>query len=218
MKIEKWHEHIPIEYLKERTQHSKKLVCGIGINDADYQVAVVEPRTMHSKTKIIWRCKIYDTWASMLKRAYSKSLHARQQTYEGVTVCEEWRTFSNFAKWMCRQDWKDKQLDKDILFEGNKIYSPETCVFVTQQLNCFLTDSGTIRGRYMIGCDWNKRVGKYRARVNDGQGAAIHLGYFNSELEAHLAWKTAKHNIAVEYSKEQTDLRLKEALLTRFKD
>ena len=72
-------------------------------------------------------------------------------TYKGCSVSEEWLRFSNFKRWMEKQDWDGKQLDKDILFEGNKVYSAETCVFVTSVVNSFTSDSGAKRGEWLIG-------------------------------------------------------------------
>ena len=43
---------------------------------------------------------------------------------------------------MEKQDWEGKFIDKDLLFPGNKVYGPDTCVFVTRQLNNLFTDHG----------------------------------------------------------------------------
>ena len=76
----------------------------------------------------------------MLQRCYSESHLVRQPTYKGCSVCEEWLTFSNFKSWMEQQDWEGKQLDKDLLVYKNKIYSPETCVFVSSVINSFFVE------------------------------------------------------------------------------
>lgn len=88
----------------------------------------------------------YDKWANMLHRCYSENTHARQPTYKDCSVDPHWHNFQNFAKWFeenynneYMQDW---QLDKDILFEGNKVYSPETCCFVPREINIMINGSG----------------------------------------------------------------------------
>ena len=194
-----------------------RLVFGVGINDADYNV--VEYAIVDGKWKIVWRCPFYKTWGSMLKRCYSEKLQIINTTYKGCSVCEEWLTFSNFKKWMETKDWEGKQLDKDLLGEGNKIYSPECCIFVDSKVNTFVTDCGTSRGEYMIGVCWYRRVSKFRSRCrNPFTGKQENLGLFDTELEAHTAWKKRKHELACELadSKYCTDPRLAEALKTRY--
>ena len=57
-----------------------------------------------------------------------------------------------FKDWMENQDWEGNQLDKDLLFEGNKVYGPKTCVFVTRMVNNFTLDSGAARENYRLEC------------------------------------------------------------------
>ena len=185
-----------------------KLVCGVGINDADY---VVQPLVGGKQVC----CPYYRTWKNMLKRCYHKSYQEGHKSYTDCTVCEEWLTFSKFKSWMEKQDWKGKELDKDILFIGNKSYSPETSVFVTDKVNLFLLDSGATRGEYLIGVYFEKKVGKFRAQCATGK-VQRHLGYYSNELEAHLAWKSYKHKLACKLADEQTDSRVAEALRKRY--
>ena len=145
----------------------KRLVYGVGINDADY---VVEKRETIGyvngvqKQKLVWVCPYYRVWSNMLMRCYSAKYQERQPTYKGCSVSEEWLTFSNFRRWMEEQDWEWMQLDKDILFNGNKVYSVETCVFVTKAVNLFTTDRGNVRGEWLIGVSWNKEKSKFTSK------------------------------------------------------
>ena len=102
----------------------------------------------------------------MLQRCYSEKWQERYPTYKGCSVSEEWHTFSNFKAWMEKQQWEGKQLDKDILFEGNKVYSPEPCVFVTRKTNMFTTDRAA-RGSGLLGMHWDKEKAKFRAGCNN---------------------------------------------------
>ena len=79
--------------------------------------------------------KEYVAWQNMLQRCYDPKYHVKRPTYIGCSVCAEWHNFQNFAKWMSKQNCEGKQLDKDIKVEGNKVYSPETCMFVTPAEN-----------------------------------------------------------------------------------
>lgn len=159
-----------------------RLVSGKGINDADYQIS---PIVNGKQTK----CIFYQRWKHMLERCYSSKLHITHPTYKDCTVCNEWLSFMNFRSWMVKQDWEGMQLDKDIMFPDNKIYSPETCRFVTKDINTFFTDSRASRGEYLIGVTLN--CDHYRSRITH-KGSSIHLGYFGTEIEAHNAWKEHK--------------------------
>ena len=37
------------------------------------------------------------------------------------------------------QEWEGKQLDKDIVIPGNKVYSPDACIFVDKRINNLMT-------------------------------------------------------------------------------
>lgn len=74
----------------------------------------------------------------MLRRCYSEDNLKRSPTYRGCFVATEWHNFQIFCEWYLNnypKDGKKYQLDKDILFEGNKEYSPEKCMFVTHRDN-----------------------------------------------------------------------------------
>jgi hypothetical protein len=115
---------------------SNKLVHGVGINDANYKVTDRANRNL----PITWRCPYYVTWSSMLARCFSKSFKKANPAYEGCTVTSNWLKFSNFRSWMQTQDWQGKELDKDLLFAGNKLYSPEMCVFLEAKINSFISE------------------------------------------------------------------------------
>ncbi len=76
----------------------------------------------------------YDRWTSMMKRCYDEKYHKVKPTYKDCTVCKEWHNFQNFCEWFIEnypRDGKVYHLDKDYIFDGNKVYSPETCKFLT---------------------------------------------------------------------------------------
>lgn len=184
-----------------------KFVCGVGINDADY---VVKP-TVDGKRAC---CEFYCSWREMIRRCYSTKWQEKNPTYIGCTVCEEWLTFSNFKSWMEKQDWKGKQLDKDVIYSNNKKYSPDTCVFISPSLNKLLTDRAASRGAFPLGVNWNKGNKKFvsQIRVN---GKNSYLGYFVTYQAAHAAWQQAKQETISYTAMHQTDERIKDALLLR---
>ena len=76
----------------------------------------------------------------MVQRCYDKDVHKKYKPeYKDKSVCEEWLNYSNFRIWFeehyvpCKNNQID--LDKDLLVQGNKVYSPETCVFLLHYQN-----------------------------------------------------------------------------------
>lgn len=182
------------------------------INDTNY------PVTYKGGDKTI-QCPFYNKWARMRERCFNEALHKRRPTYVGTKLCDEWRYYSNFRAWMETQDWEGKELDKDLLIKGNKLYSPETCVFVSRMVNTFLNDAGGIRGNFMIGATFSKAANRFTANCNNPfTGKLVYLGLFDTELEAHLVWKSYKHNMAEKLAELETDPRIINALLTRYKE
>lgn len=182
----------------------RKLVFGVGINDSWYI----------TQTKIEGKnisCPYYSKWMAMIRRCYSSHSLLKHPTYKDCTVCEEWLTFSNFKRWMEKQDWKGKQLDKDIIIPNNKVYSPQTCVFVNHRVNKLLLDSGKSRGVYKQGVYIQN--GKFIARCNNGTGGSNFLGHFPTEAQAYEAYVTYKHTLILQVANEQEDERVKNGLL-----
>lgn len=72
----------------------------------------------------------YSRWHSMLGRCYNPT-DVRYATYggAGVTVCSEWHNFQNYAKWFTENKIIGLHVDKDVT--GEKLYSPNTCRFLT---------------------------------------------------------------------------------------
>ena len=182
----------------------------LGINDADY---TVQPRVNGKRVM----CPFFQKWKSMIERVYSPRIHAIRPSYADCSVCEEWHRFSVFRAWMETQDWEGKALDKDLLIEGNKVYSPETCVFVSTGVNSFLTDCAAKRGDCPLGVHWCKSRNKYMAYCKDFRtGKRINLGSFDCPDEAHMAWKKYKAMLAIELAGMQTDKRVANAILQRY--
>lgn len=179
---------------------NRKLIHGVGLNDANF---VVNP-TINDKVIIE---PSYQTWVSMILRAYSAKFQIKQPTYKNVSVCDEWLTFSNFRKWWLIAYKQGYHLDKDILSDGDKIYSPETCIYIPQWLNNFITARCNLRGKYKIGVYLDKEKGKYRSKCsNPITKRSEHLGYFENELDAHNAWLTRKLDLAFELKPEMDKL------------
>lgn len=196
-------DEILVKRVKLNTK--RKLVYGWGVNDADY---VVETR----EDGIYVRCPYYMTWRNMVKRCYS----GQYPSYIDVEVCSEWKYFSKFKAWMITQDWEGLELDKDLLYRGNKVYSPETCIFISGRINKFIYESS--KGPYPTGVVFHRQTGKFLAKCTDLYvGVQRHLGLYRTADEAERSYLTYKNKLANELADSQTNPRVAEALRKRYK-
>lgn len=144
------------------------------------------------------KTKVYKAWNSMIERCYDKRVHAKNPTYTDCEVCEEWKNFQNFAEWFEQNYYEIEEektcLDKDILIKGNKIYSPDTCVFVPQSINTLFVKCDATRGNLPIGVSYKKRINKYMAQCNLN-GQIRFLGYYSNPEEAFQAYKRFKESV-----------------------
>lgn len=153
----------------------------------------------------------YSTWVRMIERCYGVSTIKRHPSYIGCSVCDEWLFFSNFKLWMETQDYKGKELDKDLLIQGNKIYSSKSCVFVSSRINKLIINRSADRGKYSQGVSFYPATSKYRAQCRDGD-KNCHIGYYKTETEASDSYKKFKYKLIKEVAEQQTE-PLKTALL-----
>lgn len=193
--------------------NQRKPLYGLGINDAWYRTHCISNDGSRSV------CPYYKIWAHMIERCNSKNLQAKYPTYSKCSVSEIWIKFSNFKLWMEKQDWQGRHLDKDLLIPGNKVYSPESCIFVSGAINNLLTNSIIPRGDYPVGVTYNKRDGVYQSacRVN---GKKRHLGCFSTPKEAEYAYCIFKSKLVTKIasqSEAMSDTRLHFALIGQAK-
>ena len=159
-------------------------VFGHGINDLDEPTEFYTGRRRRG-------CPFYRTWVDMLQRAYSKKWKEKHPTYEGVTATPEWWSRRAFTEWMRGQEWEGRQLDKDILRPGNKIYGPDTCLFVPREINTLLRNTASVRGTYPEGVSYDKEHKKLRSRIKINS-KTMYLGDFTDVNEAEAAFLRAK--------------------------
>lgn len=122
----------------------ERTVYGVGyVGQGEYTTV---KNGKHSKT--------YKVWTSMLQRCYSEKTLELNNTYLGCSVSDDWCNFQIFAKWFDENYYEIKgervELDKDILFSGNKIYSSNTCLFVPQRINKLFRQNSNIRYKKYI--------------------------------------------------------------------
>lgn len=109
--------NIPTGKIKDKREPS---VYGVGYLDCDIYI----PARGSGEIR-----RAYDLWCNMLRRAYYDK--------NGSSVDVRWHSFKNFLNSLSEihgyEEWlhHDYHLDKDILIRGNKIYSRDTCLFVS---------------------------------------------------------------------------------------
>ena len=153
------------------------------------------------------KCPIYDMWFRMMERCYSKKVHSRFPSYIDCCVSDGFKDYSKWREWYDKYQYKQEgwQLDKDLLVKGNKVYSSETCVFLPHIINSVLTKSNKTRGKYLIGVYFDTHNNKFKSHISK-RNKNITLGYFENEMDAHLAYKEAKEAYLKELADKYKDL------------
>ena len=187
--------------------NKRSLVYGKGINDFKESVS-------YNKVKI----KEYTLWKDMLKRCYCEKYHIKQPSYKDCRVDEYFHSFTNFYNFIHNMKGFNEPnfcLDKDIIFKGNKIYSPDTIVFVPSQINNMYVNAKRIRGDNPIGVHYCNRDKKYISKLKiDSKNVC--LGYYNTPVEAFNVYKEAKEQqakVLAERWKDKIDERAYNALM-----
>ena len=190
-----------------------KLVYGVGFND--------KTRPAKVDGKIV---KEYDLWQSMLSRCFSEKYQTRYPTYKGCNVSDNFLNYTFFYDWCQEQtgfgkvDEKGRywELEKDLLFTGNKTYSETNCVFVPHEINLFFNNHGNARGEYPVGVYFHKASGKFKAQCKVN-GKRQHLGLFNTPQEAFAVYKHFKEDLCKQLAlkwQSEIDERLFNAMMT----
>ena len=114
------------------------------------------------------------------------------------------------------------ELDKDILIKGNRVYSPDACVFVPAEINSVLAGcyKAKKRGAYPLGVCFNKGSGTFVAQMNKDRSVSLdkYLGSFKTVEEAFACYKAAKEEKIkrlAEKWKSRIDPRAYAALMAR---
>lgn len=149
-------------------------------------------------------------WRSMLQRCYSKKAHKKHPTYINCEVCEQWLCYSNFKEWFDKSYYEVENekmhLDKDILVKGNKIYSPETAIFVPEKINELFSKrnkNNNHNKNLPVGVTLTE-ANRFRARCHR-KNSSVHLGCFDTAEEAFMAYKNFKENYIKEVADEYKD-------------
>ena len=159
----------------------------------------------------------YSKWTGIITRSAGEDIPAKYPEYVDVVCDPEWYNFQNFARWFYSQKGHDVfgwHIDKDLLSQDSKIYGPDTCCIIPQEINNAIPKD-VARGNYPRGLKKKKgydgffvRVGKY--------GKKTEVGYYKDEQEAIAAYIKAKEDYIKELAetfKDQIEPRVYEALM-----
>lgn len=173
-------------------------VCGVGMVGDKYPA-----RIKHENTKE------YKVWHNMLRRCFNEKEKEKRPTYQNVSICKEWLLFENFYEWLHSQSnfnkWYDGfrwSIDKDILIKGNKVYSPETCCLVPNNINTLFERKESQRGKYPIGVSKTKN-GYSATCSNPYDNTITWLGTYYTVKEAFNAYKKYKESLIKQIAKSE---------------
>lgn len=131
---------------------------------------------------------IYQIWAGMKNRCRNKSqINYSYYGGRGITYCERWKHFANFAEDMYPTYQKGLSLDR---IDSNGNYEPSNCRWASGEEQ--LANRKVYRNNELKVPGVTKRAsGNYQARVTI-KGENKHLGCFKTLEEAINAVLTAK--------------------------
>lgn len=212
---------IEFENTKYQCEYTINNIINHRVKDAMFPIVfgvgyIGEQRSLTNKKS---KCEAYTCWHNMLKRCYDYEFQKERPTYKGCCVCEEWHCFTTFNEWFDENYIQNWCLDKDILFKGNKIYSPRTCCFVPNEINVLFTKRQNYRGETPIGVEYCKPQRRfkecYKASFTKGN-EKVYIGSFKTPEEAFQAYKVAKEEwikeVANKY-KDQLEPKVYDALM-----
>lgn len=141
---------------------------------------------------------LHVVWSGMIGRCYHKYYpHYDSYGGDGITVCEEWRRdFKCFYDWAMDNGWrKGLHLDKDIKSRaGSKMYSPETCCFVTPFKNMQHRKNTTyleMNGEVKSLSEWCRDLDKDYATVRNNARFTTVIEALNKTTKRYGYYKNA---------------------------
>ena len=139
--------------------------------------------------------RAYRCWSAMMRRCYSDIYHLAKPTYKDCLVDLQWHNYQEFAEWCSFQKGFNEgwHLDKDIISKGNKIYTPDVCVFVPNEVNCLFNTQKRSRGDLPIGVT-TTGSGKYRVQWQEN-GMQQYSKIFECHINAFNFYKENKERV-----------------------
>ena len=198
-------KHTQIEFLGN---YSSKQTCNLAnlkkglvknyMAPTVYEIGIIGESNIKST-----HIKEYQVWADMLYRCSKNYKDKYRNTYYNASVSDKFVNFSDFYKWLLSQDnykkWRSGYhwcIDKDIIGgKGNKVYAPENCCLVPNNVNTLFVKKDLNRGSLPIGV--TKNHDNYKAMCSDPflHKNYRYLGTYNTPERAFEAYKAYKEDI-----------------------
>jgi len=186
----------------------RQLIYGVGIND------IMIPEFTSSR---IWR-----KWTGIIRRCDNNDPKwlKEHMSYSGCTLDPRWIKLSAFKEWIEQwDDYENKEVDKDILITGNRVYGPDTCLMVRPIVNGWFKPHLDY-GDLPRGVSWNNgwKKGKspkpYRAQITPIKtGKRTGLGYYDTIEEASAVFEEARKEQMKILIETEIDLKVKNAIM-----
>lgn len=141
----------------------------------------------------------YKKWRAMMTRNYYYDYENKFSSYKDCYVADEWHNLQTFSDWYYNQVGWDKgfELDKDLLSDGSKVYSPETCCLIPREINTAivsLTNSDSIMGYH------ERRKGVFEVRMRSIAGSCRSFYDKDEAVEYYKELKkTCLNNLIAEW-------------------
>lgn len=127
--------------------------------------------------------KAYSVWTGIMSRVYNQRALELHPWYKGCSVVPEWHNFQNFAEWYYSNlpsEEGDFEVDKDLLYKGNRIYGPSQCVIIPHEINNEMVLSSGRRGDYPVGVYWKESRQRFIIKMgkkNIGETRTVEEGF-----------------------------------------
>ena len=130
--------------------------------------------------------KAYGVWYHMLRLVKNDP--------DNNAICEEWKDYNNFLEWYDKNYYSldDEKMDllKDIFDRNNKLFSPDTCVFVPYRITRLLKGKPS-KTDLPVGVGKKKNSDMYYSTcsvIKHGKKTTFRHSGFNSPDEAFMQY------------------------------
>lgn len=166
------------------TEHTTAIRMGIAVCDKG-----PFPTRMNGKPT-----RPYSTWGNVMERCYSSRYKAIKPSYADVVADPRFHHFQEFAEWAVRQAGHDIfgwHLDKDIMVKGNRIYGPDTCVYVPWEINTIFSKVYKKKANNLPRGVFLDESGRYGTSLSI-RGRPVHAGMHDTPEQAFMAYRAVK--------------------------
>ena len=162
----------------------------------------------HTRSSVVWRSLINRCKLSIKYPSYADC----EIKYEGYQEFTEWCQ-SQHGYMNKNPNGTFWQLDKDLKVEGNRIYSPEFCLFVPSRVNCLFNIKSS-NNNLPAGVSMYANSDYYGWGCGDGKNKL--WGTAPDPMSAHRGWQKAKIGVIENIlTTEKYGDQIDEIILTR---